>query len=170
MTTSDDDSLDRLECPHCKKTGGLSWDYASRSVRCSYCYVSGIDLASIMEKKASEDGTKSPKNKRKRPNSEPQTISPSAVPATDEEFTVDIYLNDQGQRVVVAYALPKKPHPPEVYVSRQQCLFQQWRLKQQIINEKRYGRDDLRRRGFVEVERHRHEGRIVKIMAKPADE
>lgn len=91
----------------------------------------------------------------------------SDTPGSDEDFTADVYVNHEGKRVVVSYALTRRKETPELEVSPEKCLFQRWRLRDQISNEKRYGRDDLRKRGFVVVERHHHDGKIVRIYSKP---
>lgn len=163
MNPGDDSSFENLECPNCKKVGGMSWDYASRSVRCSNCYASGMDLGAIMEK--SSGGRR--KSTRPREQVKPFTTNPgSSDPTSDDEFTADIYVNQEGRRVVVSYAVPKAGNSELLEANPAKCAFHRWRLHELIANEKRYGRDNLRKRGFIEVERHRHEGKIVRIFAK----
>lgn len=111
------------------------------------------------------------KTGRKREESAPSTKATKAKHVVDDSQTVDAVRDEKGNPVYIVYQHQLDPAPPDLYLSLKHCQFQRWLLRDQIRNEARYGRDNLRKRGFRVTDRVRHQGRVIKVLEqKPNDE
>lgn len=146
-----DRALKECACPYCHKKGELKRDPITRLLTCNACHVANIseDIVAFHNQSSS-------------------TVA--SLPTTEKANYVierDQWVTDESTGMTiegVAYFLPKlsQDEIPTLYVDKALCEFFAWLHKDAIANQKRWGRDYLRRTGRQVVAKTRHEGKLIK--------
>lgn len=163
--TSDD--LANAKCPLCHERGGLAFDFVSRAFRCDRCSAQGITRSMIDFAEAMD---KVPKTKPPNPRTRRQQETPPARADDDDADVVeDRYRDRDGKVVSVRMVAPRRQarYVPDLDVTEGMLAFTRWRLAKEIANERRYGRDWLRQRGYRVVAKRRDEqGRLIRVLRR----
>lgn len=130
----------KTPCPHCgKKT--LRLDNISGLIRCTSCFLSNIKLdeKESAEKVIVEDGGE---------------LTDKQIEELKKTHFVTWYysIDEEGKqrREVVLYPLlEKSTDVPDLAVDQAKMRFHKWRLQEVVAKDRRWARDDLRKRGMV---------------------
>lgn len=153
MSKSND--FEHIPCPHCKKKG-LRWDFAANQPRCPHCHLSGFPAG----EQAAPPPPQTPAEKKtpSAPTSNSEIERAAKANALREIVKTTYYrqvLNGTHEQVTIERAVPVLPEDkiPDLTIRYNEAMFHRWRLRELIKQEKRWARDDLRKRGFVKVGR-----------------
>ena len=160
-----------LPCPHCGKKG-LRWDFTADQARCPHCHLSGFPTESKGDK-----GAAKPKKEKPKPLTN-KDIEREAMNANLSEKVTETYThehpNGEHGNIVVERIIPVVPADkiPDLTVNFKSALFHRWRLRDLIDREKRWGRDDLRKRGFMKIGRGIDPvtQKAISVIARPGEE
>lgn len=156
MSKSND--FEHVPCPHCKKKG-LRWDFAANQPRCPHCHLSGFPA----EEQAATPPSQPPAEPKKTPSTPTPTTNAEIERVGKNNSLSQIVkttyyrqvLNGTHEQVTIERLVPAPPADtiPDLTISYKHALFHRHRLRALIEQEKRWGRDDLRKRGFEKVGR-----------------
>lgn len=140
-------ATDDRACPYCKRSGALAYDFASKGLRCGHCFTAGISEESLIERTADT----------------PEASVTRLTSGADE--VSDAWVDENGVRHHYKLTIPKlkEAEAPVLYVDVNWCEFHRQRFAAQAQKDRRWGRDHLRRRGFVVVGRQERHGDVCKV-------
>lgn len=170
MTKTND--FEHLKCPHCGKKG-LKWDFAAGQARCPHCYLSGFPA------KGTAPTPEQPPPKQTEPRAYTNSdIERQARNSGISQKVTETYEretpNGEIETVKVERLVPVTPLAslPDLTINYKMALFVKHRLRGLISQEKRWGRDDLRKRGFRKTGRmlDTETGDVFPMISKPGEE
>lgn len=151
-------------CPLCGKLG--TWNFVTRRMECKSCSLSGFGTTSF------EAAEKQRASMRQPPQPTESTKTP--VTQTSNDWVTETYFEKKKDGSLVTRTVrryvPKKQdrYIPDLMVNVPMALFTKHRLAKLIEQEKRWGRDNLRKRGFKRIGTEKDErGHSVKLWARP---
>lgn len=164
--------FEHLPCPHCGKRG-LKWDFAAGQPRCPHCHLSGFPAEGktpAPEQAPTQKAEPKPITNKEIEHSARNSNLAQKVTETYERETP----NGEIEYVKVERLVPVTPERdiPDLTINYKMALFVKHRLRGLISQEKRWGRDDLRKRGFRKTGRmlDTATGKVYPTIAKPGEE
>ena len=162
--------FENMPCPHCGHKA-LRWDFSAGQPRCNNCHLSGFPVE--------QDAPKPVPQKKKEPKAltnadiEREIRQSNLTDEVTETYTHE-HPNGEHGTVVVKRTVPVIPADkiPDLSIDYPTARFAQWRLRELAAQERRWGRDDLRKRGFVKVGRQLDPStqKACNVLARPGEE
>jgi hypothetical protein len=143
-------------CPHCGKPA-LVRDFLSAKLKCQACFISGIERPAQAPEPPKRDGI------------DLQTAqSQKEAMQTNAEQVVDGYVGDNSEERYIIYGIRKSDdrYIPDLTLEINRAEFHRWRLRKLAEMERRWGRDDMRERGFQVAKKVRESGRLLKVLVR----